>query len=121
MALASGWTPRGTERLDGRPRADRWSYAKPHGQTVGLEDARDIARGLDEELAAVSDTVVPLRDHPFGHDRTMELIERAAEGTAVGRDEVAAAYELLSGGPKGEARELVGFLEGGSFTIQPAG
>ena len=123
LAVLHGWRPRGmTAPAGGQGEGKDWdafAYYAASGQEIATDDAREIARCLGAALPEVPDQVVPLQGLEFGHENTLALIKRAVRGEAPRDADVQAAMEILSGPPKQEARALIGFLESGSFTIQP--
>lgn len=113
LALSQGWVPAGTDAVP-----DPLVYTEARGQRVEGAQAREIARCLGLALAGVSDSTLPLCDHPFGRDNTRDLIDRARAGAAVGRADVAGAYEIVSGPPKQDLAGVTRFLRRGAFRIE---
>jgi hypothetical protein len=121
--VVHGWKPIGTlarETARGSA-ADRFEYFRADGRQLAPHDAVQLASCLNQGLTRVSDSVVPLHDEKFGEEHTLALISGAAEGKPPPPELAAAAVELLSGTPKGEARVLCDFLRGGSVSIRAAG
>lgn len=88
---------------------------------MSATDAAGLASSLERALPGVSDDQLPLRGNSFGEENTLDLIARAAGGTALELKDAAGALEVLSGPPKAEATELVAYLHGGAFAIHASG
>jgi len=95
------------------------AYFLPLGQSIDGKDAREIARCSSAGLASVSDTEVPLQGKAFGEENTLALLRRAAAGDEIPPADTEAAFEILSGPPKVQAKALLRFLQGGHVTIRP--
>ena len=110
LALGQGWNPTAKPGGEG--------YCSPAGQRIDGSEAKELARLVDLALDDVSDSVQPMQGHPFGEEHTAALIARIHAGGHVGRKDVTAAYEILSGSPKPQLRELVKFLRRGGFVLE---
>ena len=119
LAALGGWQPRGTTcERENSHRFDAMAYFEPGGRLIAADDAEQISRCLVRALADVPDAAMPLGGRPFGDEHTLNLLRRAARGDEIGKDQVTASRELLSGAPKQEALALASFLLGGEFSIE---
>jgi hypothetical protein len=121
LAVSCGWQPRGTKPALSEEETDfdPWTYTRADGRRILAADARSLAQGLSLAIAGVSDSVVPLGGKPFGNENTAALLARAAKSESIDPDEAQAAREILSGPPKSDAYELIGFLRRGGFALLP--
>lgn len=93
------------------------AYARPDGLELSGEDARELARSIEELLPSIPEKQLPLSNQPFGAEHTESLLTRRAAGDQLALEDATAATELLSGSPRGDAQRLARFLRSGAVSI----